>query len=402
MTQEWANQLLDLGYQSSLPLSYNRVTGAVDYTLGQLADQDPDTNHKTFHFVLNNTVVKDNRIPPFGMSYEEARQRNALPVPADQYGNPAPDGRYDYFDSITLNPPTGAVYAEISLMYQPTSWEYIQFLYLANDGFNPFLAEEGANLLDAWLNTGMAEPYVIASTTWGDTDLDCNPPIPTLDVATAGHSQVTLTWSNESTDANVVGYRIYYDQAGKAQLVAEITDPQVTMYTDTDLTNGIQYCYKVTSYYQGCESSFSNIICAIPSNQGEVTDPDLVTVPAGVNSIETGIYAGKGKNKTLVDTLDTFTVGDSIVIHAYVLNQETGEPVAGATVDLLVTGPESLILVTAPSDADGIAEVIWQTKTAKGKDPGTTLGEYTVQTKNITVNGYHWDMVTTNTAFNIN
>jgi hypothetical protein len=29
-----------------------------------------------------------------------------------------------------------------------------------------FLANEGANLLDGWLNTGMAEPYVMASTTW--------------------------------------------------------------------------------------------------------------------------------------------------------------------------------------------------------------------------------------------
>lgn len=80
MTQEWANQLLGLGCPASLPLSFDRVSGAVSYTLGQLAAQAPGTYHETSHFVLNNTVAKDNRIPTHGMTYEEARKRNALPV----------------------------------------------------------------------------------------------------------------------------------------------------------------------------------------------------------------------------------------------------------------------------------------------------------------------------------
>jgi len=54
----------------------------------------------------------------------------------------------------------------LELLYQPTSWEYIQFLYLANDGSNAFLASEGAQLLDAWQNTGMAAPHTMAQTTW--------------------------------------------------------------------------------------------------------------------------------------------------------------------------------------------------------------------------------------------
>lgn len=72
---------------------------------------------------------------------------------------------------MTLSIPTtggGAVYATIDLLYQPTSWEYIQFLWKANDGQNTFLANEGINLLAAWLSNGMAAPYVMASTTWGD------------------------------------------------------------------------------------------------------------------------------------------------------------------------------------------------------------------------------------------
>ncbi len=143
MTQEWASQLVALGVPTGLPLAYDRYTSAVTLTLGGLASQDPGTSHETFHFVLNNAVVKDNRIPTWDMSYDEARQRNALPVPADQYGAPGPGGVYDYFDVVPLDPPARAVRGEIDLLYQPTSWEYIQFLDLANDGTSAFLRRRG-------------------------------------------------------------------------------------------------------------------------------------------------------------------------------------------------------------------------------------------------------------------
>ncbi|MGD8853014.1 MAG: Ig-like domain-containing protein [Gammaproteobacteria bacterium] len=168
ITQEWASQLVALNSAyGSVPVEFDRVTGQVTATIGDVASQAAGTYHETFHFVLNNKVVKDNRIPPWGMSYDEARVRNSLPVPADQYGNPGTGGTYNYYDVFQLTPPTDAVYAEIDLLYQPTSWEYIQFLTLANNGSNSFLADEGRNLQEAWMATGMAEPHVMASTTWG-------------------------------------------------------------------------------------------------------------------------------------------------------------------------------------------------------------------------------------------
>ena len=174
ITQEWAAKLIAVSSAyASVPVSFDRVSGAVTHTVNDIATQDPGTYHETFHFVLNNKVVKDNRIPPYGMDYDEALKRNILPVPATQYGSPASGGVFNYWDDFELNPPTDAVSAEIKLMYQPTSWEYIEFLYLANSGNITFLANEGANLLDAWVNTGMAEPHVMASTVWElDTDGD--------------------------------------------------------------------------------------------------------------------------------------------------------------------------------------------------------------------------------------
>jgi hypothetical protein len=143
LTQEWASQLRGLGYPADLALSYDRLTGAVDFTLDQLATSTPGTTHEAFHFAINNTVIKDNRIPTYGMRYDDARVRNALPVPPDQYGDPGPGGVYEHWHEVVLSPPPGAVSADVDLLYQPTSWEYVQFLDLANDGSNAFLAEEG-------------------------------------------------------------------------------------------------------------------------------------------------------------------------------------------------------------------------------------------------------------------
>jgi hypothetical protein len=177
MTQEWAVALLSLGYDPALPLSFDRSSGDVDTTLAELAAAPAGTAQETFHFALNNIVIKDNRIPPFGMRYDDARVRNALPVPASQYGAPGAGGTYDHFDRIALEPPAEAEYAEIELLYQPTSWEYIQFLYLANNRSNPFLADEGLNMLEAWQSTGMAAPHVMAATTWGNAPVPATPDV---------------------------------------------------------------------------------------------------------------------------------------------------------------------------------------------------------------------------------
>ena len=182
ITQDWAAKLLavDANY-AGVPVAFDRTTGVVVATVGDVAVQSPGTYHASFHFALNNKIASDTRIPPYGMRRDLATERNILPVPPDQYGNPGATGSYDYFDLVTLNPPGGAMTATIELKYQPTSWEYIQFLYLANTGQNTFLANEGQNILDAWLHTAMAAPHVMASTSWAAPDGDADGVIDSLD-----------------------------------------------------------------------------------------------------------------------------------------------------------------------------------------------------------------------------
>ncbi len=163
LTQEWAAQLLGLGYPASLPVGYDRYTGAVEHTLGDVGAEPAGSYEESFHFVLNNKVIFDNRIPTYRMRYDMALVRNVLPVPLEQYGNPGPGGEYQHWDDVVLSPPPGATRAVVSLLYQPTSWEYIQFLDLANDGSVAFLGAEGTNMLEAWIETGMAAPHTMAS-----------------------------------------------------------------------------------------------------------------------------------------------------------------------------------------------------------------------------------------------
>ena len=151
-------------------------------------------------------------------------------MPASQYGDPGPGGTYRYWDEVALNPPAGAAYAQIKLLYQPTSWEYVQFLNLANTRQNAFLADEGVNMLNTWLNNGMAEPHVISSTTWGTPPAPvCQAPgAPANLTAKAGRRSITLTWQAGSP-APAGGYRIYYVQAGKLQFRAGVSAGTFTL-----------------------------------------------------------------------------------------------------------------------------------------------------------------------------
>jgi hypothetical protein len=228
----------------------------------------------------------------------------------------------------------------------------------------------------------------MTSATFGASPAPCPDP-PTELTATPGHTQVTLDWLGA---AGATGYNVYYDQAGKAQFVANTGN--TTTYLDTGLTNGVEYCYKVTAYDATCESGYSGILCATPQSQGQTTDP------AGVDMMGTGYWTGKGKNRQFVTT-DVFSAGDGVVIRARVADAG-GNSISNATVEIVIGGLETVTLNSNPSDTDGWAEATWQTQRPKKTGSGgTAIGTYNASTTNVTASGYHWDGVTTSTTFNI-
>jgi hypothetical protein len=76
---------------------------------------------ETFHFVLNNAVLKDNRIPPRGYTVAEFDQPGLRPV-----GATYADGQY--WDETTYPLPDAAVTVVAVLYYQTASNEYVDFL----------------------------------------------------------------------------------------------------------------------------------------------------------------------------------------------------------------------------------------------------------------------------------
>ncbi len=81
---------------------------------------------ESFHFVLNNTVIKDNRIPPAGVTQAEYDRPGLRPVGAD-YLDPLSGSLKHSDDSSYLLPPSADRFLA-TLYYQTSSKEYIDFL----------------------------------------------------------------------------------------------------------------------------------------------------------------------------------------------------------------------------------------------------------------------------------
>jgi hypothetical protein len=365
----------------------------------------------TFHFVLATGRYKDNRIPPKGFDIGSAAARLSQPVwEGDNYPDYFTNDEYTGgYDEVNLTMPTGADRVEVNLYYQVTSREYIQFLadqingnattltknypnaYIAQtDPFFAKLKAWGNTIWSLWANNKDlpgAAPYLMTSAEWEGQPACTMPAAPQNLAAVSGNKQVSLSWS-EVTGSS---YNVYYDQSGKSQEVAK--GLETTSYTDSNLTNGQTYCYKVTAVNTCGESAYSTVACATASNQGSAA--------AGVTVIETGYYVKSGKTTTFTPT-NEFKQGDSIVFRATV-KDASGNPVSSAKVDLLISGGSTVQIVTNPSNAEGIAEVTWSTSAPNKKGVGgTPTGGYTVEAVNVTATGYIWDGVGTRTEFALN
>ncbi len=415
-----------MGLPNPLPLDTNEAY--VDNLVYEMKPSSTDLTGetKTFHFALATGRYKDNRIPPKGFRIAEAATRLSVPV-----WHGVEDPNYftaaEYaggYDDVSLTIAKGAGNVEINLYYQTTSREYIEFLrdeingtgnltltgtgaggdppYIIKDTkhvqawFFDGLRAWGNTIWNLWthnINVNGAAPFLMTSASVQPLPEPCYLPAPILQDATPLSGKVTLTWS---VVPDVTGYKVYYDQAGKAQFHADVG--LTTSFTDTGLNNGSQYCYKVTAYNATCESGFSNVLCAVPVPGGG----ELVS---SVTNVETGkwVTTGKGKNQTTTfeSPLVVFNAGDAIVIRAYVVDVALGTPLANATVDIKITGAETINLSTGPSDVNGMAEATWQTTAPSKRNPGTTLGSYTVTTIGVTLLGYQWDNVIKSTTFTL-
>jgi hypothetical protein len=123
----------------------------------------------SFHFVLSDGNFKDNRIPPRGFRIAEADARRVVPA---WDGSPAP-GYFtaaEYaggYDEVSVLLPPGSAHIEITLYYQTTSREYLEFLRDEINGTADTLGGTGAGGDEPYLI--QTDPFFDQLKAWGDS-----------------------------------------------------------------------------------------------------------------------------------------------------------------------------------------------------------------------------------------
>lgn len=108
---------------------------------------------KSFHFVLNSTVAKDNRIPPRGYDPNTFANFGGLPVNYSYESG-------QYWDDTEYEIPVGATSAVVTLYYQSTSKEFVEFLLNENT-----TTSDGQTMYDLWNNNGKCPPEMMEQVT---------------------------------------------------------------------------------------------------------------------------------------------------------------------------------------------------------------------------------------------
>lgn len=157
----------------------------------------------SFHFVLNSTVALDNRIPPRGYDPNAFANFGGLPV---NYSY-APG---QYWDDTEYAVPVGATSAQVTLYYQSTSKEFIEFLRDENNDPNHGI---GQVMFDLWNNNDKCPPEVMEqiqidltpTTVPADLDLDFDVDIADLAQFCANYLATGCVAPEDCGRANIAG-----------------------------------------------------------------------------------------------------------------------------------------------------------------------------------------------------
>lgn len=127
------------------------VHPAIDTNLAAVLGLPPGAS---LHFVLNNAVYEDNRIPPRGFTNAAYAAFGGAPV-----GHHYDDGQY--WDETLYTRPPGTARAVVRLYYQSTSREFIEFLRDENR-----TDTAGQALYDLWSTNGKCPPTLMKEIVW--------------------------------------------------------------------------------------------------------------------------------------------------------------------------------------------------------------------------------------------
>jgi hypothetical protein len=192
--------------------AYDTATAVLDTTGAKIYEIHPGLSPglaaslglpagKSFHFVLNDTIYSDNRIPPRGFTNENFDSIQSPPV-----GYSYADGQY--WDVTDFQLPFDADEIEATLYYQTTTKEYVEFLRDEN-----VTDSTGIDFYNLWVANGKSAPEEMVEIEWsrvtewtGDAGSEWNDPanwdngVPTQQLNVVIPSDVT-TWPIITTTA---------------------------------------------------------------------------------------------------------------------------------------------------------------------------------------------------------
>ncbi len=193
----------------------------------------------SFHFVLNDTIYSDNRIPPRGFTNANFAAIQSPPV-AYTYA----DGQY--WDNTLYTIPGAAAKVRVTLYYQTTSKEYVEFLQTENttndwgDSLYTFWTAYGQSLPVAMVTDSLSltpiqttnQPPVLASIGPQSTDegvqltfgVSATDPDGTTPVLTMSTLPGTATFTDHNDGTGTFDWTPTFDDAGSYDVTFYATD----------------------------------------------------------------------------------------------------------------------------------------------------------------------------------
>jgi len=152
-------------------------------------------------------------------------------------------------------------------------------------------------------NPGGSNPDIGAYENSRATPAEIPPGTPQNLTATYGNQQVSLRW-DQNSDADLAKYRIYRSTTSPAATLIDsvvASSPPDTFYTDTGLTNGQIYYYRITAVDSAgtVSDGYSNEVSATPN-------PIMITVKKD----------GSGDYTVIQTAIDASTDEDTVLVYA--------------------------------------------------------------------------------------
>ena len=138
-----------------------QVKPGISTTLAPVVGQQAGPS---FHFVLNDSIFSDNRIPPRGFT-----NANFAAIQSPPVGYSYPDGQY--WDNTGYTLPGATARVEVALQYQTTSKEYATFL--RDENHTDTL---GTTFFNLWQSNQMSRPETMVRDTLYLTPISNNTP----------------------------------------------------------------------------------------------------------------------------------------------------------------------------------------------------------------------------------